>query len=66
VIVARGLGLGGNDIVVTSGLGRFKSEAPGKPRRLPAPPPGPADFDERDLLEIVPAIIGALNAQRTH
>jgi hypothetical protein len=66
VIVARGLSVGGGGTVVAWGLGRRDTEGPGRARRATRAGITPAEIDERDLLEIVPAIIGALNAQQKH
>lgn len=72
MIVARGFAVGGVGSIVAGGLcranyfiggggGSFSFDDRG--RGLPI---GTARHDERDLLEILPAIIGALNASRTH
>jgi hypothetical protein len=72
VIVARGFAVGGIGSIVAGGLcranyfigaggGSFSFDDRG--RRFPT---GTARQDERDLLEILPALIGALNASRTH
>jgi hypothetical protein len=66
VIVARGLSVGGGGTVVAWGLGRKDSEAPARARRAVRDGLTPAEIDERELLEIVPAIIGVLNAQHRH
>lgn len=67
MIPTRGLGRGGVGALVMAGLGRRNDFigagggfwSSGSVRKRPR---GSAEKDERDLAEILPAIIGALNA----
>ena len=73
MIVARGLGLGRLGAICAAGLGMDRGDftgggswgtpQEGKPRKSAM---ATAAQDDRDLAELLPALIGALNANRRH
>ena len=68
MLVTRGLGRRATEdsLLASYGFGRNASAARGAGWRDRPPVPWSWEYDDADLLEIVPAIIGVLNAKQRH
>lgn len=72
MIASRGLGIGRHGALVAAGMCRRADLMYGGGGGLPATPGRKFEIaalawrDERDLVEIMPALIGVLNAKRRH